>query len=195
MAGDWRDFQGVNAGYVAELYEKFSRDPNSVDPEARGFFRRVGAPAAGPAPQPEGAAPSSDFIRKVVAAVNLAQSIRKFGNLAAQLDPLGSEPPGDPSLLPLSYEITDDDLRQLPAGIINTPSAAGAANALEVIEGLRRIYCTHSGYDYAHLRNPEEREWLENATESGRFRPPQDPIHETVILERLTQEGAFELFL
>ncbi|MDE3180732.1 MAG: 2-oxoglutarate dehydrogenase E1 component, partial [Acidobacteriota bacterium] len=139
--------------------------------------------------------PSSDFIRKVVAAVNLAQSIRKFGNLAAQLDPLGSEPPGDPSLLPLSYEITDDDLRQLPAGIINTPSAAGAANALEVIEGLRRIYCTHSGYDFAHLRNPEEREWLENATESGRFRPPQDPIHETVILERLTQEGAFELFL
>lgn len=195
MAG-WQDFQGVNAGYVAELYERFRADPGSVDPETRAFFRDAGAPqptttaAAAAAGQTPGGP-----VQKIVAAVNLAQSIRKFGNLAAQLDPLGSAPPGDPSLDPANHGITEEDLRQLPASVIEGPVAEGAANALVVIEALRRIYCTHSGYDYAHLRNPEEREWLAEATESGRFRPPKDPVHETVLLERLTQEGAFELFL
>ncbi|MGH9398564.1 MAG: 2-oxoglutarate dehydrogenase E1 component [Terriglobia bacterium] len=200
MTDHWRDFQGANAGYVAELYEKFQRDPHSVDAETRAFFGEAGGPAQLGKPASQAApgaigATGAIPIHKVVAAVNLAQSIRKFGNLASRLDPLGSEPPGDPSLLPASYGITEADLRQLPANIITGPVAEGAANALEVIAALRSIYCTHSGYDYAHLRNPEEREWLERATESGLFRPPKDPIHELVILERLTQEGVFELFL
>lgn len=203
MSEGWRDFQGVNAGYAAELYEKFLQNPNSVDPEARAFFKQFppSAPAA-PLPPPGiatpeylGAGQPAAPMAKVVAAVNLAQSIRKFGNLAAQLDPLGSEPPGEPSLLAETHGITEEDLKTLPASIIAGPVTEGAANALEVIQALRRIYCSHSGYDYAHLRDPEERRWLDEATESGIFRPPKDPIHETVVLERLTQEGAFELFL
>ncbi|HEV2499110.1 MAG TPA: 2-oxoglutarate dehydrogenase E1 component [Terriglobia bacterium] len=195
MSDGWRDFQGVNAGYVAELFERFQQDPNSVDAEARALFSQLPPPdTASAALQVAGAQPTV-MMAKVVAAVNLAQSIRKFGNLAAQLDPLGNEPPGDPSLLAGNHGITEKDLGTLPANIIGGPVAEGAANTLEVIQALRQIYCSHSGYDYAHLRDPEERHWLENATESGTFRPPKDPIHEAVVLERLTQEGAFELFL
>ncbi len=194
---DWQDFQGVNAGYVADLYERFLRDPNSVEPEAQALFRRFPPPEAVPPGPQHAALPQTpgDSVAKVVAAVNLAQSIRKFGNLAARLDPLGSDPPGDPSLLTETYRITDADLRELPPRIIGGPVAERAANAREAIETLRRIYCTHSGYDYAHLRAPDERAWLENATESGLFRPPKDPIDALAVLERLTQEGAFELFL
>ena len=44
---------------------------------------------------------SGDSLHKAVGAVNLAQSIRRYGHLAAQLDPLGLRKPlGDPSLLP-----------------------------------------------------------------------------------------------
>jgi len=32
------DFQGVNAGYVLELYDRFKGDPASVDPDTRKFF-------------------------------------------------------------------------------------------------------------------------------------------------------------
>lgn len=197
MPQDWKDFQGVNAGYVAELYEKFCQDPESVDAEAGAFFRQFPAPPAEERTVSQGALSSqlSSPIGKIVAAVNLAQSIRKFGNLAAQLDPLGGRPPGDPSLLAESHGIAEEDLRRLPAGIIGGPVADSSANALEAIVALQGIYCSHSGYDYAHLRNPEEREWLESATESRLFRPPKDPIQELVVLERLTQEGAFELFL
>jgi len=192
---DWADFQGVNAGYAAELYERYQRDPNTVDADTRAFFDKY--------PPPEFASPGLPSapnallanIDKIVAAVNLAESIRKFGNLAAHLDPLGSELPGDPSLIPENYGLSEEDLKRLPASIIKGPVAEGASSAWEVIRSLVRIYCSHSGYDYAHLRDPEERRWLREATEGGWFRPPKAPVNEVAILERLTQEGAFELFL
>ncbi|MGH9431881.1 MAG: 2-oxoglutarate dehydrogenase E1 component [Terriglobia bacterium] len=205
---EWREFQGVNAGYVAELYEKFRRDPASVDAGARALFERWGPPekmggtsgtlpgAAGPAGDDayagaRGALP----VEKIVGAVNLAESIRKFGHLDAHLDPLGSPPRGDPSLVLENQGVTEDDLRRLPAGIITGPIAQGARNALEVMQSLRRVYCTATGYDYAHLRDPEEREWLKSAAESGAFRPPASPIDDVALLDRLTQEGVFEQFL
>ncbi|MGH9356319.1 MAG: 2-oxoglutarate dehydrogenase E1 component [Terriglobia bacterium] len=192
-SGDWRDFQGVNAGYAAELYEQFRRDPKAADAETREFFEKHPPPELAPlAPAP--AAPPAD-VDKVVAAVNLAESIRKFGNLAAHLDPLGSELPGDPSLVPENYGLNEESLKRLPAGIIKGPVADGASTAWEVIQSLIRVYSSHSGYDYAHLRDPDERRWLCDATEAGWFRPPQSPVNEIAVLERLTQEGAFELFL
>lgn len=137
---DWREFQGVNAGFVAELHERFRHDPASVDTEARAFFERA------PAPPVYSPAPAHALaIEKVVAAVNLAESIRKFGNLTAQLDPLGSKLPGDPSLLPEAHGITEEDLRRLPGTIIASSVAEGASNALEVIEALQKIYCTTAG--------------------------------------------------
>lgn len=194
--GDWADFQGVNAGYVADLYEQYRRDPKTVDAETRAFFEKhplpeFSTPAASSTPGPASAAD----INKIVAAVNLSESIRKFGNLAAHLDPLGSELPGDPSLVLENYGLNEGSLKHLPASIIKGPVSEGASSAWEVIQSLIRIYCSHSGYDYAHLRDPEERRWLRDATEAGWFRPPKAPVNEVAVLERLTQEGVFELFL
>ena len=42
---------------------------------------------------------------------------------------------------------------------------------------------------------PEERAWLREAVESGRFRAPADPIDPVALLDRLTQVEAFERFL
>src|SRR5436190_510262 len=145
----WREFGGVNEGYVLELFERWQRDPSSVDEATRAAFeqaspdfaddRRTGAadesrtevllhggpvgqdfsPARGLAsPVGQDFSPAQglvppvgqDFspargltpalLKKVVGAVNLAESIRKYGHLGAQLDPLGTPPWGDPSLAP-----------------------------------------------------------------------------------------------
>ncbi|MGH9438524.1 MAG: thiamine pyrophosphate-dependent enzyme, partial [Terriglobia bacterium] len=189
----WADFQGVNAAYAAELYERYQRDPSTVDADTRTFFDKY--PEPGTVTPPAALSAPGLNVDKIVAAVNLAESIRKFGNLAAQLDPLGSELPGDPSLIPENYDLSEGDLKLLPANIIKGPVAEGASNAWDVIQSLIRIYCSHSGYDYAHLRDPAERRWLRDATEAGWFRPPKAPVNETAVLERLTQEGTFELFL
>src|SRR5947207_385504 len=95
---DWgHEFQGVNAGYVAELYERYRHDPLSVEPAARQLFERW-TPPDGALPAPALGSPTD--LGKIVGAVHLAQAIRGFGHLAARLDPLGGAPPGDPALLP-----------------------------------------------------------------------------------------------
>src|SRR5512143_1479534 len=189
----WRDFHGPNAAYVLELYDRYCQNPGAVDAATRAFFAQWAPPveiAALPsAPQPQVA------VDKIVGAANLAQAIRAFGHLAAQLDPLGSQPPGDPSLDAASHGLTEDDLRRLPGSLIGGPLAERAASAFEAIQSLRAVYSSTSGYDFGHIPIPEERDWLRQAVEAGQFRPPQDPINPQALLERLTQVEVFERFL
>jgi 2-oxoglutarate dehydrogenase E1 component len=194
MAG-WQDFQGVNAGYVAELYERFREAPETVDPATRELFARwVPTETTGTAPGgAETGAPAS--MQAVVGAVGLAESIRRYGHLAAQMDPLGAPPVGDPSLSLASHGVAEGDLERLPASLIGGAVAVGAANAREAIARLRAVYCTRTGYDYAAIFVPEEREWLRHAAEVGTFRPPNDPIDPFELLDRITQVEAFERFL
>jgi 2-oxoglutarate dehydrogenase E1 component len=205
-------FEGVNAGYVLELYERYRQNPESVDPVSREAFEswtptELEADLAGPkgpaGPQgpalPAGAAladvTTPNDVRVVVGAANLAESIRRYGHLAARLDPLGSEPTGDPSLSTGAHGITDDDLKLLPASLVGGPVAESSTNAYEAIEKLRRIYCSTTGFDYSHVFVPEERTWLRHAAESGRFLPPMDPAHAQELLDRITQVEVFERFL
>ena len=131
-----------------------------------------------------------------IAAFTLAGKIRRFGHLAAQLDPLGfHDPIGDPSLAPQSHGLTTDALKKLPASIVSGPAAAGAANAFDAIARLREIYCSTTGHDYSHVFVPDERAWLRQAVESGQFRPPVDPIDGLELLDRITEVETFERFL
>ena len=203
---NWGDVTGLNRGYVLELYERFRRDPGSVDADTRELFARWTPPAegesepadetvtAGSAAPPVATDPRQ--LRKVVGAVNFAQSIRRYGHLSVRLDPLGVRAPiGDPSLLPEWHGVTEDDLRQLPATLVRSPLAEGASTMAEVVDALRRVYCSRTGYDYAHVFVPEERRWLRNAAETAQFRAPNDPIDPVALLERLSQVEAFERFL
>jgi 2-oxoglutarate dehydrogenase E1 component len=192
MSG-WQDFTGLNRGYVLEQYERYRQDPSSVDSETRALFETWTPPAddlAGARSIDASAFP----VQKIVGAVNLAESIRRYGHLAAQLDPLGSTPQSDPSLRPETHGLTEQDLRSLPGSLV-APLCDGPATAQEAIESLRTTYCSTSGYDFAHVFVPEERDWLRHAVECGRFRAPADPIDPLVLLDRLTEVEAFERFL
>ena len=189
MSG-WQDFAGLNRGYVLELYEKYRTDPASVDPATRAIFEQWTPPGESVAVA-DGVA-----YDKVVGAARLAQSIRRYGHLAAKLDPLGLRvPSGDPSLLPDTHNVTDEDLRQLPPTLVSSPLTERASNMAGAISLLRSLYCSTTGYDYNHVFVPEERRWLRQAAEEGRFRAPSDPISPIALLERLTQIEVFERFL
>jgi 2-oxoglutarate dehydrogenase E1 component len=193
----WSDFQGVNRAYVLELYEQFQEHPDSLDAETRELLKDLGAP-----PQPSSvvttAAPPSapaPALGTAIRAFNLAQSIRRYGHLAAKIDPLEARPVGDSALELATHGVTPEDLRALPADLAPGPAAEGAQSLGEVIDRLRGIYCSTTGYDFAHIFVPEQRRWLREAVESGRFRPPAAPIDDLAVLDRLTQVEAFEKFL
>src|SRR4051812_28771575 len=96
--GSWQEFSGLNRGYVLEAFERYRQDPASVDPETRALFETWTPPVEDAPAAIEGAGAGLP-LQKIVGAVNLADSIRRYGHLAAQLDPLGGKAPGDPSLL------------------------------------------------------------------------------------------------
>ena len=85
------DFQGVNAAYVAELFDRYREDPASVDAATRAEFDAGLIPEAAVAAAPGGIVDSAD-VAEVVGTVNLAECIRRYGHLAATLDPLGAAP-------------------------------------------------------------------------------------------------------
>lgn len=191
----WEEFHGVNAGYVLELYERYRRNPDSVDAVTRAYFERWTPDLNGRERADGAAAIARPALEKVMGVVNLAQAIREYGHLDARLDPLGSAPPGEPTLELSTHGLSEADLRELPASLVGGPAAERASNALEAIRALRAVYSATIGYDFDHLRDHEEREWLREAAESQRFRPPHDPLDPVALLERLTQIESFELFL
>lgn len=195
---NFADFHGPNAGYVLELYDRYQQNPQSVDAATRAYFEgwqpaetRGGANSV---LLPVTVLPAFD-LDKVASVVNLCQSIREYGHLAAQLDPLGSPPPGDPSLDPAYHGLTEEDLHALPASITGGPIAAATRTAWEAVQALRQVYCSSTGYDYDHIRLAEERTWLRYVAESGEFRPPNAPINAVALLEQLTKVEGFEHFL
>jgi 2-oxoglutarate dehydrogenase E1 component len=188
-----RQFHGPNAGYVLELYDRYRQDPASVDGDTRSFFKQITPPDMNGTGL---AAVAPAQVDKIMGVVNLANAIREFGHLAANLDPLDHFPPqGDPTLELAHYGLTEADLRALPASLVGGPAAAKAGNALEAIHNLRDVYAATIGYDYDHMRVPQERDWLRHAAESRRFSPAKMPYDPVALLERLTKVETFELFL
>jgi 2-oxoglutarate dehydrogenase E1 component len=194
----WQQFHGPNAAFVLELYERYQLNPELVDEATRGLFDQW-QPLAEETAMPREASvvglSNLNEIESGIAAASYVRAIRERGYLLAHVDPLGGEPPTPSLLSPNLPEPSAEVLRRLPAALIGGPLAANAADAWETVQNLRRIYSTASGYEYGHLQAAEERAWLYEATESGRYRPPQAPIDEAHLLERLTEVEVFERFL
>ena len=190
-------FYGPNLGYVLELYERYREDPDSVDEGAREFFESWSPPRPNGANGSAAAAPRDIEldVEKAVGASKHVRHIRDFGHRAAKLDPLGSEPPGDPTLDPEFYRITDADLETLPPLIIGGPIAEKSVTAREAVEELRNLYCNTTGYDFGHVHDPDERFWLREAVESGRFAKRMEGDDARRLLMRLTRIDTFEKFL
>ncbi len=214
-------FHGPNAGYALDLYDRYLRDPASVDAQTRALFDSVPAPfaadtidastrAAVTAPAPDAAPPSGQATATVTApggtttsvdmtvisnVARLARNIRGRGHLAAQLDPLGSERHATPGLTLEAYGLRPEELTALPAEAVGGPPAGGAANAAEALERLRAIYQGTTGYDYSHVHSPHEHTWLRDAVESGRYAFTPTAQDQRALLERLTQIEAFERYL
>jgi len=211
-------FHGPNAAYVLDLYDEYKRDPQSLDPRTRSIFERwtpdgngtaPPLPGVGGLPAGGGVSPSPVFgrggrgvravppvdVQTVVLAARVTRLVRELGHLAARIDPLGTPPPGDPAIELETYGLTTADMEALPASVVGGPLAEGAPNALEALGRLRRAYSGTVGYEDDHIQTPEERDWLRNAVESGRFFQDFDGGHKRDVLRRLTEVDTFELFL
>src|SRR5437588_174748 len=159
----------------------------------------VPAPAAKPAPvappEPAPAAPDEALLGGVAAAMSLVKALRTHGHLAARLDPLGSEPVGDPALEPerLHPRLTPELQARIPASLlrVHTPGETLA----EVLPKLQETYSSTSAYEIEHISDHEQRIWLREAIESGRYRRQLTADEKKRLLARLSEVEGLEHYL
>src|SRR5213080_4989952 len=176
---------------LARLVEQLHEDGNG--------HAAVTVPAPAPEPAPAAPAPApvvdDELLGGVAAAMALVKAIRMHGHLAARLDPLGSEPVGDPALEPerLEPELTEALQRRIPARVLRT--YVGGETLADVLPRLQETYCGTSAYELEHISDHEERVWLRQAIESGRYRTPLSADEKRRLLGRLTEVEGFERYL
>ncbi|MCI0440731.1 MAG: thiamine pyrophosphate-dependent enzyme, partial [Chloroflexi bacterium] len=186
---------GLNAGYVAELYERYLKDPASVSEQLRALFDTWDVELEAPEKAARKAPPVAASVRAVIALANLVRDIRESGHRYADLDPLGLRKPDSGALEPASYGLSEGDIRELPADLVDSPLALEARTAGELVSRLRRVFCGKIGYQFSHLHNEEERAWLQNAVESRQFSAELSKEFKRSLLEGLSSVEAFEKFL
>ena len=123
----------------------------------------------------------------------LVKAYRHFGHMAAHLDPLGSEPPGDPALDPERLGLTSKALADVPAELmrIYVPGATLA----EALPHLGETYTGTIAYEVEHIASHTERVWLRRVIESGEHRRPMEADDRVALLERLVSVETLERFL
>jgi 2-oxoglutarate dehydrogenase E1 component len=213
MAG--AEQSGLNAAYVAQLYADYLDAPASVPDEWRRIFEgnggsptiatadaQVVAPATVPTPAEatraaETAPPPVDaeLLGGVAAAMALVKAYRMHGHLAARLDPLGSEPMGDPALdeTRLHPPLTPELQARIPAKLLRL--SVPGETLLEALPRLREVYTGSIAYEIEHISDHAERVWLRKAIESGRYRQAREPETRIALLRRLSQVEGFEQYL
>jgi 2-oxoglutarate dehydrogenase E1 component len=134
-------------------------------------------------------------VSHAAAASALAHAIRERGHLGAHLDPLGSPPLGDPALQPEYHGLTNEDLANLPPGVVGGHSAEGAQNALDAINVLRAMYSGPISYEFDQVKSADERAWLRDAVGLRLYHKMPDTRDARKLLQRLTQVEAFERYL
>ncbi|MDQ2669842.1 MAG: 2-oxo acid dehydrogenase subunit E2, partial [Gemmatimonadota bacterium] len=85
--------------------------------DGKGRQETADASAASAASAPSASAAE---LQHVAAAMALVKAFRTHGHLAAHLDPLGSEPVGDPSLDPARLALTPEVMGRIPAAVLRT---------------------------------------------------------------------------
>ncbi len=181
----------ADPAYIDSLYQRFLRDPQSLDTGWRQFFqgfdyaRRFDSKEA-----MASSAPSSELHRKF-ATWQLIEAYRSRGHLVSDTNPIRPRKDRQAKLALSDFGLTEGDLEQ--------PFAAGAfldmqGNSLRaILERLHAIYCGKTGYEYAHIESVEKRRWLQQRIES----PAADLSLEVKqrILHKLNGAVVFEKFL
>ncbi|WP_409301133.1 2-oxoglutarate dehydrogenase E1 component [Peribacillus sp. SCS-155] len=201
----WKAFSGPNLGYVMEQFDLFQRNPEEVDPELKNFFETYGPPSedsvsryvetAAPAQQLAEVPSNVPSMKKIISAVKLAENIRTYGHLAANIYPL-NEVPLDNELLHLdNYGLTPDDLKTIPADLICSEAPGSVTNGYEAIKYLKELYTKTIAFEFAHVNDLEEKKWLNDMVESGKIFPKITKEKKAWLLKRLNEVEGFEKFL
>lgn len=191
------EFLGPNLGYVIDQFERYKEDPMAIEPEMRMFFEEMNDEEFSSlvSIKPDIYEGKPLQTEKIYAAIKLAENIRTFGHLAANIYPLGNYTPDISHLDLNSYGLTEEDLRSLPGQIISENGPLSGQTAFHAYMKLKEVYTKSIAYEFDHVHDVAERNWLIERIENGRLQSPLPKEKRIEILKRLTEVEEFEKFL
>ncbi|MBV8435649.1 MAG: multifunctional oxoglutarate decarboxylase/oxoglutarate dehydrogenase thiamine pyrophosphate-binding subunit/dihydrolipoyllysine-residue succinyltransferase subunit, partial [Candidatus Eremiobacteraeota bacterium] len=138
-------------------------------------------------------APSDEMLRAVAAGMAIVSAYRRFGHLAANLDPLGTEPVGDSSLEPQTYGLTPALQSAIPASVLRVKLPGNTL--ADVLPRLKETYSSTIAYEIEHISNATQRVWLRDYIETGKNKVKLSPERQIEYLQRLTKVEAFDRYV
>jgi multifunctional 2-oxoglutarate metabolism enzyme len=207
---DHRVIQGAESGEFLRRIEQLLQGEDEFYETVCGELGIDAAPvtnahpaSASPAPLTTAAPPAEtsgvpgqvdeELLQAVQAATSLLKAYRTQGHLAARLDPLGSEPKGDPGLEPENLNLTPELMARIPASILRI--GVPGETLLEALPRMRDAYCSTIGYQFEHIASHQQRIWLREMIETGAHRQPIAADEKERLLHRLIDVFTFERFL
>ena len=209
---------GSNAEYVEKLYESFLSEPDSIPQQWREFFDSLPAPNGSNAEEVSHAEIKKDFEAlgkvsrykqilsndavvnsehesKQVQVLQLISSYRVRGHQKAILDPLSlMHRETVPDLEVEFHDLWPIDL----STIFQTGSLfikKDKAPLRDIVETLERIYCSSIGYEFMHIVNLEEKQWIQQRIEGNDGYLTFESDVKRHLLERLTAAEGLEKHL
>ena len=197
----------AHTAFFADLYDQYIENPDSVEPSWRSFFQGFDLANTEYGPethvaQSNGAVagnPVSDYsglpekLQKEFRVLNLIEGYRTRGHLFTETNPVRERRNYSPTLALENFGLSDADLDT----VFDASKEVGLQQATlkQIIDHLKKVYCTHIGIEYMYIRNPEVRKWIQNRLSVSDNQPQFSAEQKKNVLEKLNEAVSFENFL
>ncbi|AHX04554.1 2-oxoglutarate dehydrogenase E1 component [Ehrlichia japonica] len=176
-----------NVDVIEDIYKRYQKDSNSVSLGWRDFFSN-----SLHSPESIDAVNQSNSVNVIdshnAKVVELLNFFRSYGHTVADLDPLKLHVADD---LDYNKYIDLNDIK--PSSTFSSVLGLSNPTIGDIINTLKSIYCNKLGYEFMHIRNHEERMWLQNKIEG--FYSSTSNDDKKKILQHLMEVECFEQFL
>ena len=205
----------AHTSFFADLYDKYLKNPDSVEPSWRAFFQGfdfgsetalegaedfVSAPIQDTRTLTSAAAINNgqqlempESLQKEFQVIRLIDGYRSRGHLFTRTNPVRDRRQYKPTLDIENFGLSKQDLNTIfNAGEI---IGIGASSLADIIKHLQRIYCDAIGVEYMYIRSPERIEWIQKYLNVNDNHPVFEVSRKKNILRKLNQAVSFETFL
>lgn len=186
------DLARSNYAFVEEMYERYKKDPKSVSGEWIEVLKQLEILPIEEKNIPLKAPTSvgDDYCQ----IHSLIEAYRRFGYLAASLNPLETTPPKESAQLKLeNFGLSEKDLSQeFPTyGLLKKEFSSLA----EILTALKKIYAGRIGFEYKDRINPAFENWLQERIEKNGLALDLRIEQKQMIFQQLNKSELFESFL
>ncbi|QNM84798.1 2-oxoglutarate dehydrogenase E1 component [Polaribacter pectinis] len=184
----------AHTGFIADLYDQYLVNPDSVEPSWRSFFQ--GYDLANEDYSFKDEVTSLEIpqeVKKEFLVVDLINGYRTRGHLFTKTNPVRDRRQYQPTLEIENFGLTENDLdKEFSAGDV---LGLGRVKLSEIISHLKTIYCDSIGVEYMYMRNPIKLKWWQDRLNTNDNHPNYSIESKKYILGKLNQAVTFESFL